>query len=186
MSSCMLYALCYFSLYHVVEGGKGEGQREFAGRAGWFGDLRALTVACQAIDQSRTTLNMLSLKSHPTSTHVYTLSRSHSAPTPHVYQTHTNPLYPDRLRWRNRLLHHLDQTSSLFRLSPGTTVPGPSTTVNDHRVSCIGTGGSTAEEFVFDPEIAGCIHAMWQDPAIPQMLDNSLVLVPDWWEYVYI
>jgi hypothetical protein len=27
---------------------------------------------------------------------------------------------------------------------------------------------------------------MWQDPAIPQMLDHSLVLVPDWWEYIYI
>lgn len=61
------------------KGGKEE-QHEFAGRAGWFGDLRAQTVACQAINQSRTTLNMLSLKSHPTSTHVYTLSCPHSAP----------------------------------------------------------------------------------------------------------
>lgn len=77
----------------------------------------------------------------------------------------------------------LDQTSSLFRLSPGTTVPGPSTTVNDHRVSGIGNGGSTAEGFVFDPEIArmqcGKIRR-------PQMLDHSLVLVPDWWECIYI
>ena len=31
----------------------------------------------------------------PTSTLVYTMSCSHSAPTPHVYQTHTNPLYPE-------------------------------------------------------------------------------------------
>jgi hypothetical protein len=60
------------------------------------------------------------------------------------------------------------------------------TTVNDHRVSGIGNGGSTAKEFVFDPEITGCIHAMWQDPPIPQMLDHSLVIVPDWWEYIYI
>jgi hypothetical protein len=47
-----------------VKRGKERGQREFAGRAGWFGDLRAQTVACQVIDRSRTTLNMLSLKSH--------------------------------------------------------------------------------------------------------------------------
>src|SRR5882762_6503406 len=60
------------------------------------------------------------------------------------------------------------------------------TTVNDHRVSGIGNGGSTAKEFIFDPEITGCIHAMWQDPPIPQMLDHSLVIVPDWWEYIYI
>jgi hypothetical protein len=77
------------------------------------------------------------------------------------------------------LLHHLDQTSSLFRLSPSTTVPGSSTTVNDHPVSGIGNSGGTAEEFVFDPEIEGCIHAMRQDPAIPRMLDHSSVLVPD-------
>ena len=102
---------------------------------------------------------MLSVKSHShIDPRVYTVVFSLS-PTPHIYQTHTKPLYPDRLQRRNRLLHHLDQTSSLFRLSPGTTVPGPSTTVNDHRVSGIGNGGSTAE-FIFDPEIAGCIHAM--------------------------
>jgi hypothetical protein len=68
---------------------------------------------------------MLSLKSHPTSTHVFTLSCSHSAPTPHVYQTHPTPLYPDGLRRRNGLLHHLDQLPPSFGSPLAPPSPGP-------------------------------------------------------------
>jgi hypothetical protein len=115
---------------------------------------------------------MLSLKSRSTCI-------SYRVPTQPQPRTSIIPtLIPSTQTDCDGIIDYCDQTSSLFRLSPGATVPGPSTTVNDHPVSGIGNGGSTAEEFVFDPEIAGCIHAMWQDPAIPQMLDHSLVLVP--------
>jgi guanine nucleotide-binding protein subunit alpha len=40
-------------------------------------------------------------------------------------------------------------------------------------VSGIGKGGSTAEGFVFDPEIASLIHQLWKDPAVTKLMDHS-------------
>jgi hypothetical protein len=66
-------------------------------------------------------------------------------------------------------------------LAPPSPGPAPLSTTAVFRALATATAPPRSSS---SPEIAGCIHAMWQDLAILQMLGHSLVLVPGWWEYI--
>jgi hypothetical protein len=148
------------------EGGKERGRR--VRWVHWMVWRPPCANGCMSSNRSITRLPCSRSNPLPLPCSVYPIAFSIN-PQPRTSITPTpTPSTQTDLRPRNRLLHHPDQTSSLFWRSP-------STTVNDHPDSRIGNGGATAEWFVFDPEIAGFIHAIGQEPVIPQVMDHSSV-----------